>query len=574
MDYEVLARKWRPRQFDEVVGQDHVTQTLKNAVQNGRIAHAYLFVGPRGIGKTSVARIFSKALNCVEGPTTTPCDKCPACLEIAAGSSLDVLEIDGASNNGVDQVRDLRETVKYAPTRGRYKIYIIDEVHMLSTAAFNALLKTLEEPPGHVKFMFATTEPDKILPTIVSRCQRFDLRRIPVSLMVERLNLIAGAEKVKIDEEAVLAVARGAEGGLRDAESALDQLISFKGKRIREDDVLSVFGLVARRKLEALALCILKGDMAGIIQNVAELDAAGKDLQRLVFELLEHFRNLLICLNVKDASGGMDLTDAQVKALQSQAELTDTARTLRIADVLAETAEKMRQALSRRTLLEVALIRCARAATVVTLEELLARVNALRDDGDGSGGAQEAASGHRGGAEEQTGRGSASRPAPRGTAALPRRKKKEDEQEPGADILPQIEGTWREIVDAVRKIDMKAGGALRDARPVEVDGSTLVVGFDPEFADEMRRMEGQRQRKALEIVLARSVGRKLSVKFREAFEDEAAPRRPASPDDGADAQAQEGAATGKGQGGRNWLQDPAVQKTLDTFRGSIVDVRE
>ncbi len=243
--YQVLARKWRPQQFADVVGQEHVTTTLKNAIEQNRLAHAYLFVGPRGIGKTSTARIFAKALNCVKGPTATPCDKCDNCLEITEGRSLDVLEIDGASNNGVEQVRELRDTVRYAPARGKFKIYIIDEVHMLTTQAFNALLKTLEEPPAHVKFIFATTEPQKVLPTILSRCQRFDLRRIPANLIVKHLKEISKKEKVAIDDEALAAIARGAEGGLRDAESTLDQLIAFCGNKIAEADVLSVFGLVA-----------------------------------------------------------------------------------------------------------------------------------------------------------------------------------------------------------------------------------------------------------------------------------------------------------------------------------------
>jgi DNA polymerase III subunit gamma/tau len=253
MAYEVLARKWRPQQFADVVGQNHVTQTLQNAITAKRIAHAYLFVGPRGTGKTSLARLFAKALNCKTGPTITPCDVCDSCREITAGISLDVQEIDGASNNSVEQVRELRDNVKFAPTHGKYKIYIIDEVHMLSTAAFNALLKTLEEPPAHVKFFFATTEAHKVLPTIVSRCQRFDLRRIPVALIIERLNLIANEEKVSLDSDAALAIARGAEGGLRDAESALDQLIAFRGETIAETDVLAVFGLVSRQTLELLS---------------------------------------------------------------------------------------------------------------------------------------------------------------------------------------------------------------------------------------------------------------------------------------------------------------------------------
>src|SRR5438045_699939 len=235
MSYQVIARKYRPQRFGDVVGQEHVTQTLSNAIEQNRIAHAYLFCGPRGTGKTTIARIFAKGLNCTNGPKAEFDETDPRCVEIAEGRSLDVLEIDGASNNGVEQVRDLRETCKYAPASSKFKIYIIDEVHMLSNAAFNALLKTLEEPPAHVKFMFATTEPDKVLPTILSRCQRFDLRRIPIALIVKHLAQIAEKEKVKVEEAALQAIARGAEGGMRDAESTLEQLISFCGENIVEE---------------------------------------------------------------------------------------------------------------------------------------------------------------------------------------------------------------------------------------------------------------------------------------------------------------------------------------------------
>src|ERR1700722_17688957 len=276
--YQVLARKWRPQQFDDVVGQEHVTTTLKNAIEQNRLAHAYLFVGPRGIGKTSTARIFAKALNCVKGPTATPCDKCDNCLEITEGRSLDVLEIDGASNNGVEQVRELRDTVRYAPARGKFKIYIIDEVHMLPTQAFNALLKTLEEPPAHVKFIFATTEPQKVLPTILSRCQRFDLRRIPAALITAHLQFIAREEKISLDDRAALAVARGAEGGLRDAESMLDQLVAFCGEKIVEEDVLSIFGFTAGQTVSLLCEHILNGASSKALALVHEQSEAGKDL--------------------------------------------------------------------------------------------------------------------------------------------------------------------------------------------------------------------------------------------------------------------------------------------------------
>src|SRR5438270_10510638 len=286
MAYQVIARKYRPQRFSDVVGQEHVTQTLSSAIEQKRIAHAYIFCGPRGTGKTTIARIFAKALNVTGGPKADFDVNDPKAQEIAEGRSLDVFEIDGASNNGVEQVRELRETCKYAPASSKFKIYIIDEVHMLSTAAFNALLKTLEEPPEHVKFMFATTDPEKVLPTILSRCQRFDLRRIPSSLIVQQLTKVAKQENVKISPEALYAIARGAEGAMRDAESALDQLISFCGEKIEEADVLSMFGLTAQNQLLELAGTVLAGEVEGALRQLNDLAGNGKDLGRLLTDLL------------------------------------------------------------------------------------------------------------------------------------------------------------------------------------------------------------------------------------------------------------------------------------------------
>src|SRR5262245_6568130 len=294
MSYQIIARKYRPQRFSDVVGQEHVTQTLTHAIEQNRIAHAYLFCGPRGTGKTTIARIFAKCLNCTDGPKADFDVADPRCQEIAEGRSLDVLEIDGASNNGVEQVRELRETCKYAPASSRFKIYIIDEVHMLSTAAFNALLKTLEEPPAHVKFLFATTDPEKVLPTILSRCQRFDLRRIPAAKIAAHLAQIAHQEKVVIEPPALYAIARGAEGAMRDAESTLDQLISFCGETIQETDVLSMFGLTAQAQLLDLARAVLAGETETALRQLQELALHGKDFGRLISDLLNHFRNLLI----------------------------------------------------------------------------------------------------------------------------------------------------------------------------------------------------------------------------------------------------------------------------------------
>ncbi len=367
--YQVIARKWRPQTFDDVVGQDHVVRTLKNAIARGRIAHAYLFVGPRGTGKTSTARIFAKALNCTGGPKVDfdPAD--PACVSIAEGTHLDVIEIDGASNNGVDQVRDLRDTARYAPAQGKFKIYIIDEVHMLSTAAFNALLKTLEEPPPHVKFVFATTEVQKVLPTILSRCQRFDLKPIPAELIVERLRKIAQAEKIKAGDAALACIARMADGGMRDAQSIFDQMISFCGNEIAEPDVLDVYGLVAAEKIAELAGALAAGDHRKIVGIVDDCDANGRDLVRLLADLQALVREALL-----DAIA----TGGRSERLGGTAMTTE--QLTRLLDGLREGEGGVKLGLAEKINFEVTLLKAVEASRARAIDSLIKELAALADE--------------------------------------------------------------------------------------------------------------------------------------------------------------------------------------------------
>jgi DNA polymerase-3 subunit gamma/tau len=380
VSYEVFARKYRPQTFDDLVGQTHVSRTLKNAVAQNRLAHAYLFVGPRGVGKTSTARILAKSLNCIKGPTVTPCGVCDNCREIAGGNSLDVIEIDGASNNSVEDVRQLRENVRYAPAKGRYKIYLIDEVHMLSSAAFNALLKTLEEPPEHVKFIFATTEPQKVLATILSRCQRFDLHRIPANLIAQHLQFIAKKEKITLQPAAAHAIARGAEGGLRDAESMLDQLVAFCGEKITESDVLNVFGFTSEQTVSDLTGRILRGETPEAIDLLHEQCEAGKDMMRLMADLIAYLRDLLVFKAKPDALSEDVDPDVQ-KSLATQAELISTDRLLELIDQFAAAEGRMKWAPNKKLHFEVAIIKAIQSLGQATLDEVIEKLGELRDGG-------------------------------------------------------------------------------------------------------------------------------------------------------------------------------------------------
>ena len=365
--YQVIARRWRPRQFDEIVGQDHIVRTLKNAISRNRIAHAYLFVGPRGTGKTSTARIFAKALNAEGGPNIAPDDTSRTAKDIMAGNCMDVIEIDGASNNSVDQVRDLREDCQYAPSQCQFKIYIIDEVHMLTAAAFNALLKTLEEPPAHVKFIFATTEAAKLLPTIVSRCQRFEFRPIPENLICSRLGEIAISEKIKVETEALNAIARLANGGMRDAQSILDQMISFCGEHIAESDVMDVYGLASSATVQGLAKSLASADYAAIMAATDTLSNDGRDLYRVLIDLAECARMALL-----DAIRGNGTSALLGREMGTES-------LLRMQEALHVGTSAVQRGLSERVNFEIALFKAVEASRYRAIDEVIRELTAVAD---------------------------------------------------------------------------------------------------------------------------------------------------------------------------------------------------
>ncbi len=597
VSYQVIARKYRPQRFADVVGQEHVTQTLANAIKQSRIAHAYLFCGPRGTGKTTTARIFAMALNCTGGPKADFEDADPRCLEIAEGRSLDVIEIDGASNNGVEQVRELRETCKFAPASSKFKIYIIDEVHMLSTAAFNALLKTLEEPPAHVKFMFATTDPEKVLPTILSRCQRFDLRRIPAALIVSHLAGIAKQEGVTIDDAALHAIARGADGGMRDAESTLDQLISFCGHNIEEPDVLSMFGLTARSQIVGLAGSILTGEIEPALRELNGLAKNGKDLGRLLGDLLNHFRNLLIYQVSRGDLKLIEVSEAEAVALAEQVKSVDTGALTRIMEVLSECEGSLRDTASKKILIEVALLRSIQARQAVPIDTVLRQLQQLRSEGGGGVAPAVIAN---------------PRPAAAPAAAAPAMKSVSGSHPVSAAVPPvaaaepvksaapaTVAGNsdlallWAQLLEAVGRASPFTRSYLLEAHPVSFERNVLVIGFDPEFADHLGLVDNSKNHSLLQTKLAEFGHPGAMVKFIKAEAPSRPALAPAAPPVKAPvvlAPAAAAAPLAAGGPARtapaaprktatvpfnqdDFKNDPLIKKALEIFKGQIVDVR-
>jgi DNA polymerase-3 subunit gamma/tau len=377
LEYLVLARKFRPQSFEDVAGQEHVVKTLRNAISQGHVAHAFLFSGPRGVGKTTVARILAKSLNCEKGPTPIPCNICSNCREITDGSSLDVREIDGASNRGIDEIRELRENIKFAPAAARYKIYIIDEVHMLTREAFNALLKTLEEPPAHVKFIFATTENYKVPATILSRCQCYDFRRISLKEIAENLGKVADTEKIQISDVALSWIAEAGDGSMRDAQSIFDQVISYAGMNINDADVEDILGLVDRKYLFRLSEAVLQRDAGACLIILEEAYLAGLDMRQFYQMMLKHFRNMLLVKIAADGSSSFDITAEQIEALKKQVKNSTRETLQRYIEILIGEEDSFRRSQETRLKLETIIVRMAYLEPVIPIGEIVSAIEAI-----------------------------------------------------------------------------------------------------------------------------------------------------------------------------------------------------
>ena len=571
MSYVVLARKWRPQNFDEVIGQEHVTTTLKNSIDSGRVAHAYLFTGPRGTGKTSTARILAKALNCEKGPAPNPCDKCPSCEEITKGFNMDVLEIDGASNRGIDQIRELRENIGLSPASSRYRIYIIDEVHMLTTEAFNALLKTLEEPPAHVKFIFATTQPHKVPLTISSRCQRFDFKPIAAKLLIDKLKQIADAEKVKITAEAIEIIARSGEGSLRDAESVLDQIISFSEGQIEAGDVISLLGLVGSRALFDLTGSFLDKNPKKALELVGGLIDEGKDVFQIVNDLLVQFRNLML-IKERGESGSVEIEQTMREELANLAKDFSSSDILYAFDLLARTLYAMKQTPHSRASLEMAVVKLAQTSSLANLEEILQRISRLEEKVS-SGGAETVAF------SEPSGEEGAEAPALRAeghratlgsgracsAASSPWRDKVEGakEEEKGSFSLERIKEAWPKVQEKVKKEKISTAAYLREGVPSDFKRDVLTIGFPARFSLHKEVLEEVENRKLVEKALNELFGKQIKVSFT-TVEGALAPSMAKPRPPGAVAGSKKNSALDEK------VDEPIVRSAIKVFKGKLI----
>lgn len=495
MSYTVFALKWRPQDFDNIVGQNHIVTTLKNAIQRNRLAHAYLFAGPRGVGKTSTARILAKALNCKDGPTLTPCGKCPSCVDIAQGRSFDVIEIDGASNRGIDEIRVLRENVKFSPTVGKFKIYIIDEVHQITPDGFNALLKTLEEPPPFVKFIFATTHPHKVIPTILSRCQRLDFRRIPVMEIIAQLERIVAQEKIEVDKEVLFVIAKASDGSLRDAESLLDQLSSFSKDKISLRDIISVLGIVEQDALFEITEKIINKDAKSALESLNTIIDEGKDIGVFLSNLIEHFRNLMIAKISKADSKLVDLPQDVCNRLLQQAQSFSLEEIFSAFNILVNAQEFSKRLESLRIPLEISLIKLAhskkssdphsfsdtptldrehnQSKTPYVFKKLKDSANIKEPD-------------------------------------VPETKKQESQNSVTLDDAKKV---WQGIIDNLSKIKISAATYLNEGEAVKLENSILTVSFPQNCSLHKESLERKENKATIEKVVSELLNADIKVNF-------------------------------------------------------------
>ena len=507
MTYQVLARRWRPQNFEEVIGQETVTRTLQNAIKSGRIAHAFLFSGVRGVGKTTTARVLAKALNCEAGPTTLPCSNCVSCQEIASANSLDVHEIDAASNTGVDNIRDLRENARYATARDRFKIFIIDEVHMLSNAAFNALLKILEEPPEHVKFILATTERHRIPVTITSRCQEFNFKPIPFSAILDLLRKISREEELEISDYSLRAVTSAAEGSMRDAQSLLDQITSMSGTKVADDDVRALLGVVDEELISSLIDILLKRDTKALLQRFQEPVDAGVDPQNLCRRMIRYVRNLLVCKVAGWDDHLLQLPDTDREIVLRQAKELTEPDLIRFYDVLSRTQNELRWHANPYLHLEMTFMKLIELARLPTLEKVIKRL----ESGSVSPKIEESF---------PTKPKQLFEKPPKETA--PRKPNDEKASEKPQPI--SAESLHSRLIAAVQKESIPLSVSLQQARATDASGEKLVIVFPDSEKFHAQMVQSEENQTRLADLCYKIIGSRLQIEVQlEAVDTEESP---------------------------------------------------
>ena len=556
MSYIVLSRRYRPKSFNEIVGQKHVVTTLVNALQSDRVAHAYLFAGPRGVGKTSMARILSKALNCQKGTDNTPCNKCSTCNSITNGNDIDVLEIDGASNRGIDEIRNIRQNVGYAPAVSKHKIYIIDEVHMLTKEAFNALLKTLEEPPEHVKFIFATTSPSRVPDTVQSRCQRFDLKNISIPDISDRLAQICKTESITAEEEVLQSIAKYARGGLRDSESILDQLASFCHEKITLKDVYDIFGVVSEDKLSSLINSFIEKTPELSIEIFHSVIESGKDIEGFIDQLLLYIRDLLLVSVCKKESDTIETVSGDLNLLRMQSSSFSPETLMYMFQVISESKTKTRDLLQQKIYLEVLFVKLATMEELRPLSSVLDKIEGMKKMFEGNVEDTDKAI--------SISKADVTAPAKPGMQAKPSHDSAVLDKKASPDI--GLADTWNKVMIELQTKRKTTWALLKNARVLSIDDNEAIVEVPKNYLFHKERLEKPEEKRIIDSCLEKVTGKKIHVKIivsKNGF------------------QVVDNKSSGRGvvQEGKSKKSDdiknePMVKKAVEFFDGSIVNIRE